>query len=189
MTGDKIVACLDSLASLRLEIFREYPYLYDGRREDELRYLRSYAEAPGACVILMKDAGSLAGAVTGMPLIHEDEQIQEPFSGTEYDIHEIYYVGELLLRPQYRNRGAGSRLLEQLETYIRALGGFTRLTCATVERPARHPQCPPDFVPITRFLAHTGFAELSGVVTRFTWLETDGAQRDHPMQFWIKGLC
>ena len=53
-----IIDDLDSLANLRLEIFREYPYLYDGRKEDELDYLKSYAEAPDACLILACDAGT-----------------------------------------------------------------------------------------------------------------------------------
>jgi len=62
------------------------------------------------------------------------------------------------------------------------------LTCATVERPADHPLRPRDYIPITRFLARTGFVRLSGVTTSFMWLETDGVKRDHPMQFWIKNL-
>ena len=57
-TGAAIAVALDSLASLRLEIFREYPYLYDGCREDELAYLKSYAEAPDACVIFAYDEGA-----------------------------------------------------------------------------------------------------------------------------------
>jgi len=188
LTGTSIAAELDELATLRLEIFEEYPYLYRGRREDELKYLGTYAAAPDACVILAYDGCSIIGAATGMPLIHEDAQTREAFAGTAYPLNEIYYVGELLFRPAYRNGGRGRKLLAHLEGHLRSLGRYRKLTCATVERPDDHPLRPPDYIPITRFLARTGFVRLPGVTTHFMWRETDGTKRDHAMQFWMKTL-
>ena len=187
LTGTAIAEVRDEVATLRLEIFREYPYLYQGRREDERKYLGTYAEAPDACVILAYDGDAVIGAVAGMPLIHEDAQMRDAFAGTAFPLSEAYYVGELLFRPAYRNGGLGRKLLARLESHIRSLGGYT-LTCATVERPDDHPLRPRDYIPITRFLARTGFARLPGVTTHFMWRETDGIVRDHPMQFWGKQL-
>ena len=186
--GPAVAERLDDLATLRLEIFEEYPYLYRGRREDELAYLRTYAEKPDACAILACDGDAVIGAATGMPLIHEGQQLREAFADSDMSLDDIYYVGELLFLPAYRNRGLGQRLLAQMESRIRSFGGYRKLTCATIERPADHPLRPADYVPITRFLARTGFAQLSGVVTHFEWRETDGVKRDHPMQFWVKEL-
>lgn len=188
LTGAAIAGALDDLATLRLDIFQEYPYLYQGRREDELTYLATYAEAPEACVILTCDGLSVIGAATGMPLIHEDVQMREAFAGTTFTPEDIYYVGELLLRPAYRNCGLGQMLLARLESHIRSLGSYCTLTCATVEHPDDHPLRPPDYIPIKRFLARTGFARLPGVTAHFIWRETDGVKRDHPMQFWSKEL-
>jgi len=188
LTGAAIADGLDDMATLRLDIFTEYPYLYQGRKEDELTYLGTYAEAPDACVILAYDGSAIIGAATGMPLIHEDAQMLDAFAGTAFPLEEIYYVGELLFRPAYRNCGMGQKLLARLESHIRSLGRYRTLTCATVERPADHPLRPRDYIPITRFLARTGFVRLPGVTTHFTWLETDGVKRDHPMQFWSKEL-
>ena len=188
LTGAAIAGALDDLATLRLEIFPEYPYLYRGRREDELTYLSTYAEAPDACVILAYDGHAVIGVATGMPLIHEDTQMLDAFARAVFPITEVYYVGELLLRPAYRNCGLGQKLLDQLESHIRSLGRYRTLTCATVERPEHHPLRPRDYIPITRFLARTGFVRLSGVTTHFIWHEIDGVKRDHPMQFWSKEL-
>lgn len=188
LTGAVIADALDDLAALRLEIFREYPYLYHGLRADELNYLETYVKAPDACVMLACDGNAVVGAATGMPLIHEDAQMLEAFAGTTFPLSEVYYVGELLLRPDYRNCGLGHKLLAQLESHISSLGSYHKLTCATVERADDHPLRPHDYIPITRFLARTGFARLHGVTTSFVWLETDGVKRDHPMQFWIKEL-
>lgn len=188
LIGAAIADAGDEVATLRLEIFREYPYLYQGRREDERKYLGTYAAAPDACVILVYDGDAVIGAIAGMPLIHEDAQMLDAFAVTEFPLNEAYYVGELLFRPAYRNGGLGQKLLARLESHIRSLGRYRTLTSATVERPDDHPLRPRDYIPMTRFLARTGFARLSGVITSFTWLEIDGIVRDHPMQFWSKEL-
>ena len=60
-----------------------------------------------ACVILAYHGHAVIGAVAGMPLIHEDAQMLEAFAGTTFPLNEIYYVGELLFRPAYRNCGLG----------------------------------------------------------------------------------
>ncbi|QEM69408.1 GNAT family N-acetyltransferase [Geobacter sp. FeAm09] len=188
LVGTAIADGLDAMATLRLGIFPEYPYLYQGRREDELQYVSTYAQAPDACVILAYDGSAVIGAATGMPLVHEDAQMRDAFAGTAFPLNEIYYVGELLFRPAYRNCGLGQKLLARLENHIRSLGDYRTLACATVERPDDHPLRPHDYIPITRFLARTGFVRLPEVTTRFTWRETDGVKRDHLMQFWIKSL-
>lgn len=188
LTGTAIADALDDLATLRLDIFPEYPYLYQGRREDELTYLATYAGAPDAGVILACDGLTVIGAATGMPLIQEDAQMIDAFSGTTLPLNEVYYVGELLFCPAYRNCGLGRKLLDRLESHIRSLGRYHTLTCATVERPDDHPLRPRDYIPITRFLARTGFVRLPGVTTSFMWREIDGVKRDQPMQFWIKDL-
>jgi GNAT superfamily N-acetyltransferase len=188
LTGTAVADALDDLATLRLDIFPEYPYLYKGRRKDELSYLGTYSEAPDACVILAYDGLTVIGAATGMPLIHEDAQMLDAFAGTTILLNEIYYVGELLFRPAYRNCGLGRKLLARLENHIHSLGHYRTLACATVERPDDHNLRPQDYIPITRFLAQTDFERLSGVTTHFMWRETDGVKRDHPMQFWSKNM-
>ena len=188
LTGSAVAESLADLASLRIEIFQEFPYLYDGRREDELRYLQLYAEAPEAFVITVTDSGKVVGAATGIPLRHVHQGLIEQFVGSAYPVDEIYYVGELLLYPAYRNQGLGLRLVTQIEDQVRSLGTYRYLTCATVVRPDVHPQRPTQSLPIDRFLARTGFRPLPGMTTEFSWLETDGITRTHHMKFWIKEL-
>jgi GNAT superfamily N-acetyltransferase len=188
LTGSAVADSLADLASLRILIFQEFPYLYDGRREDELRYLKLYAEAPEAFVIIVTDSGKVVGAATGIPLCHEHQGLIEPFAGSVYSVDEIYYVGELLLYPAYRNQGLGLRLVTQIEDQVRSLGTYRYLTCATVVRSDDHPRRPTQNLPIDRFLARTGFRPLPGMTTEFSWRENDGVTRTHPMKFWIKEL-
>ncbi len=188
LTGGAIATALDDLATLRLSIFEEYPYLYRGERAHELAYLRSYAEKAEACVIVVREGEQVVGAATGMPLIHEDAPLRVAVAETGMALEQIYYVGELLFLPAWRNRGLGLKLLAQMEGHIRALGRYRSLACATVERPDDHPSRPQTYTPITRFLSRTGFVRLSGSVAHFAWQEIDGVKRDHAMQFWFKPL-
>ena len=190
LTGSAVADSLADLASLRIEIFQEFPYLYDGRREDELRYLKLYAEAPESFVITVTASDKVVGAATGIPLRHEHQGLIEPFAGSAYPVDEIYYVGELLLYPAYRNQGLGLRLVTKVEAQVCSLGTYRYLTCSTVLRPDDHPRRPTQtqYLPIDRFLARTGFRPLPGMTTEFSWRETDGDTRTHPMKFWIKEL-
>lgn len=188
LTGLSVEGCLDDLASLRINIFKEYPYLYDGFPEDELKYLRLYMETPDAFVISVKDSGRMIGAATGVPLCYEHEGLVAPFIGTSYSVDELFYVGEVLFYQECRDRGLGLNLLKQIEEYVRTLGSYRYLTCATVVRPDNHPLYPENYVKIDKFLTRTGFNILPDVTSNFVWQETDGVMRDHLMQFWIKEL-
>jgi len=130
----------------------------------------------------------VVGAATGMPLRHETKELVEPFSGTFCSVDEVYYVGELLFYPEYRNRGLGMSIVRMIEENIRSLNAYRYLTCVTVARSDDHPLRPSGYVPIDRFLTRNDFRPLPEVVAEFTWLETDGVRRDHPMNFWIKEL-
>ena len=49
--GDDIRRHLDAVAALRIDVFRDWPYLYDGSLDYERRYLRPYVDSPGAVVV------------------------------------------------------------------------------------------------------------------------------------------
>jgi GNAT superfamily N-acetyltransferase len=187
LSGAVIAGHLDDLATLRLEIFAEYPYLYSGQRDAELTYLASYAEQAEGCAILVEEHGRVIGAATGMPLRHEGAALRDPVANTSWPVDQLYYIGELLFRPAYRARGLGQLLLSEFESQVRLLG-YRKIVCVTVERSADHPQRPADAIPIDRFLARTGFVRLDGVTTSLPWLEVDGVRSDHSMQFWLKDI-
>lgn len=189
LNGSAIEPFLETLTTLRLEIFQEYPYLYQGTRSAELSYLRSYCASPEAVVMVQQCDGQLAGAVTAIPLQDEPPELTAPFADTAYALESLYYIGELLFYPPYRNQGFGTQLLTAVEQHARNCGGYRCLTCATVQRPADHPYRPDEYVPIERFLARSGFVPLAGVTTTFAWCELDGINREHVMQFWLKELC
>ncbi|WP_339374086.1 hypothetical protein [Methylogaea oryzae] len=56
LSGRAIEPYLSDLARLRIEVFRDFPYLYDGTQEYEEKYLRTYVNSPDSVVVLAYDA-------------------------------------------------------------------------------------------------------------------------------------
>jgi len=188
LNGAEIGEHLEAIAKLRIDIFREYPYLYKGNPSYEKKYVQTYADSKQAVVILAWDGSVLAGVMTGIPLQDEMEEFKTPFAAEPYPLESIYYLGELLFYPAYRDKGHGSVMLGQMEDYVRDIGGFQHLTCATVVRPDSHPQRPVGFKPIERFLNHANFFKLEKTVVSLPWPELDGETRTHDLQLWMKHL-
>ena len=53
LSGGDIDAFLPELARLRIRVFREYPYLYEGSAAYEEKYLKTYANVPESVMVLV----------------------------------------------------------------------------------------------------------------------------------------
>lgn len=184
LQGQQIIDHLDQLADLRLRIFREYPYLYDGTLADERQYLAEYAHH-GAVLLALVD-GQIAGAITGMPLAEESPQLATPFIQAGLAPQEYFYIGELLLYAPYRHHGTGSLLLARLERLVAERTKYGCFCFATVVRPDDHPLKPVDYTPIERFSGRHGYRLLPGVSARIAWREIDGQTTVKTLDFWQK---
>jgi GNAT superfamily N-acetyltransferase len=192
--GDAIAPILPALARLRIEIFREFPYLYDGDLAYETEYLARYAERPGALIVTAEhetEAGAreVVGASTGVPLAQELEVLQRPFLDAGLDVGAYFYGGESILRASHRGRGIYAKFHAAREEHARALG-FATLTFCAVERPKDHPRRPVDYVPLDDVWRHFGYAPCPTLRTTFRWRDVDAAEEiEHPMVFWEKSLA
>lgn len=65
LDGEELTAVIDDLASLWIEVFREYPYLYDGSHAYEQKYLQTYCNSPQAVIssFISKEKNMPAGSV------------------------------------------------------------------------------------------------------------------------------
>jgi GNAT superfamily N-acetyltransferase len=189
LTGSDIYAVLPDLARLRMTVFRDWPYLYDGTLEYEEKYLNTFAAAKGAVVIAAYDGNEMVGASTGAPMIEHADEFGEPFKKSGYDISKIFYCGESVLLKTHRGHGLGHAFFDGREAHARALGGFEYSTFCRVIRPENHPLKPVDYAPLDPFWRKRGYAPLEGVVATYDWKDVDQlVETHHEMQFWIKKL-
>jgi len=188
LTGKHVEPYLEELAHLRLTVFREYPYLYDGDMAYEADYLRTYSVSPESLFVLVFDGGHVVGASTGVPMADETDEFRQPFAREGFDPDRIFYFGESVLLAPYRGRGLGVRFFAERERYARELGRFDHTAFCAVERPADHPSRPPDYVPLDAFWRKRGY-EKTDLITHYPWKDLgDDAMTEKPMVFWIKRL-
>ena len=108
-TGPALLPLIDDLAALRIQVFREWPYLYDGDRAYEAEHLATYLRSPRAAVIVARLEGRVVGASTCLPLIDETPNVQAPFVARGWDLNRFFYFGESVLLPECRGRGIGGQ--------------------------------------------------------------------------------
>jgi len=188
LTGAAMDGALDDVAALRIAVFRDWPYLYDGDLDYERRYLDSYRSANGAVLVGAFDQARLVGAATGTPLTDHADEFANAFEGVGIDIPSVFYCAESVLLPDYRGQGIGHRFFDLREAHARGLG-FTRSVFCAVVRPDDHPMRPEGYRPLDTFWRGRGYVPLEGVIARFSWKDT-GQDREtaKPMQFWMHVL-
>jgi GNAT superfamily N-acetyltransferase len=188
MTGAALLPVLEDCARLRIVVFRDWPYLYEGDEAYERRYLRAYAESPGAAVVVAFDGAVPVGISTCQPMAEATAAVRAPFLAAGRDPADYCYFGESVLLPAYRGRGAGVGFFAAREAHARALGLAYATFCAVL-RDAGDPRRPPDHVPLDDFWRKRGYVPHPELVCRFDWQEI-GAEGEtpHELSFWIKPL-
>ena len=189
LSGSDLQAYLPELARLRIQVFREFPYLYEGSAAYEEQYLQTYAAAPDSVVVWVRDDGRVVGASSGLPLEAETPNVIAPFLAQGYDPQRIFYYGESVLLPEYRGRGLGKRFFQEREAHVRALGRFETVCFCAVQRPVNHPRRPVDYQPLDALWTRQGFVKHPELCATFSWRDRDeAAESPKPMVFWLKSL-
>jgi hypothetical protein len=189
LSGKAIEDYIPDLARLRIEVFRDFPYLYEGNLEYEEKYLRTYVESPESIVVLARDGERVVGASTGLPMEHETEEFQKPFREQGYDPGRIFYCAESVLLTEYRGRGIYKKFFEGRESHALRLSRFDYCAFCCVQRPADHPLRPSDYVPLDAVWARFGYVKHPELIAYYAWKDVGESEETlKPMVFWIKSL-
>ncbi|WP_410219359.1 N-acetyltransferase family protein [Paracoccus sp. (in: a-proteobacteria)] len=187
LTGDALAAALDDVARLRITVFRDFPYLYDGDEDYERDYLRAY-QSSGAVVVAALDGDRIVGAATGAPMADHAADFAAAFSERPEPLDQIFYCAESVLLREYRGHGIGHAFWDAREDHARALGARWCAFCSVV-RPADHPARPEGYRPLDAFWRKRGYEPLPGVVAQFAWKDLgEAGETDKNLQFWMREL-
>ncbi len=188
VSGADILPYTEALARLRIAVFREWPYLYEGSMDYERQYLKKYAACASSFVALALDGETVVGASTAIPLAQADTDFKAAFATSTYAIDSIFYLGESVLLPEYRGQGLGHRFFEAREKQARALGSPYAAFCA-VDREAGDPRKPQNYRQLDTFWQRRGYVTHPEIAAIFNWREIDQTlQSSHRLSFWIKAL-
>jgi GNAT superfamily N-acetyltransferase len=188
VTGEALLAWLPALAALRIAVFREWPYLYDGDETYERKYLARYAGTAGAAVVLALDGERCVGASTCLPLAAEGANIRAPFEAARWPVGRVCYFGESVLLPEYRGQGIGVGFFTAREAHAAALRLDICAFCAVV-RPEDHPLKPEGYLPLDSFWRRRGYAPRPELVCTMRWQDLDQPlETEKRLGFWAKSL-
>jgi GNAT superfamily N-acetyltransferase len=186
-SGSDIRRYIPELARLRLSIFRDYPYLYDGDLQYEERYLSTYLRSDLAVMVVAFDEGRIIGASSGMPLEQETDEIKMPLIAAGFNPEAVFYFGESLLEKPYRGQGVGHRFFDVREQHAHEAGRFTHTAFMAVQRTDDHPRKPKIYSPLDQFWKKRGYTPRPDITTQYAWKDLDEPTESlKPMMFWIR---
>jgi GNAT superfamily N-acetyltransferase len=179
---------LRALATLRMTVFRTWPYLYDGNLDYEAAYLDEFLSSEDAIVIVARVGGIPVGMATASPMLTQSDVITESFLRAGFDTRAIHYFGESVLLPQFRGQGIGHRFFDERERAAKVAGAQFGAFCA-VARSRDDPRRPEGERDLTGFWQKRGYSIETRCETRLRWKEVDQpTESDHLMRFWMKKL-
>lgn len=187
-SGDAARPFLSEIARLRIAVFREFPYLYEGSSDYEMEYLSSYFSSEKSLLIIVRENSTIVGISTAAPLSEAEHRFQSPVSVAGLNPGKIMYFGESVLLPECRGKGFGRRFFDLREEWaVRwdfPITGF----CAVVQ-PTGHPLRPDDYRPLDSFWESRGYTKRNDLVVKLPWREIGefSAETDHDLAYWLRG--
>lgn len=188
-TGAQTASVFDDLARLRITVFRDYPYLYEGSALYEKEYLQTYARSARSFIFAVYDGDTMVGATTCLPLEDETSEVREPFEKAGYDIGSLFYFGESILLTPYRGFGLGHRFFDERERHAAGFGTYKTTCFCSVDRGDFHPMRPEGYRPNDVFWQKRGYKKVPSLVSTFDWLDIGESESTaKPMIYWVRDL-
>lgn len=187
--GAEIRSVFDDLASLRIAVFRNYPYLYEGSVEYEKQYIDTYLKSEDSFLFGVYSRNEMVGATTCLPLRDETSEIRKPFEEAGLSLDNLFYFGESILLPEFRGQGLGHRFFNEREDHARSFGTYQQACFLSVERPPDHPARPANYRAKDTFWKKRGYRKQPAIRAVLEW--PDVGQKEptpKPLVCWIKDL-
>ncbi len=188
VVGADVRRHLDAVAALRIAVFRDWPYLYDGDAAYEREYLDAYAASADSVFVLAFDGDAIVGASTGLPLADDSAEFRAPFDAAGIDATRVFYCGESVLLPAYRGQGLGHAFFDHREAHARSLGRFDLSAFCAVDRDPADPRRAAGHRDNDAFWIKRGYVRQPGMTMRLRWNEIDRGDIEHALTFWTRRL-
>lgn len=188
-TGSQIASVFEDLALLRISVFKDFPYLYEGSMDYEKSYLDTYSRSERALLFAVYAGGKMVGATTCIPLSDETTEIKTPFEQQGYDIRTIFYFGESILLPEFRGVGLGHRFFDEREAHSQNFDCYKKACFLSVEREENHPAKPEGYRTNDPFWTRRGYSKNPALLVFLEWPDIGELKpTPKPLVCWMKDL-
>lgn len=191
--GSRFIELSDIVARLRLDFFKEFPYLYRGDIESEKKYLEAYLADERSMIVVAKIDNELAGVFTGLPLVSNAEivsDVKDLVVKNGDNPADYYYYGDILILPKYRQLGL-TRKMFAAQDKMAQLWKYKYVCALTVVRSASHPLAPASYKSYDKIWNHLGLLKTGMRITHhWPTIQPDGSVIDtnNEMEFLSKSL-
>lgn len=187
-SGDMARPFLDEIARLRIAVFRDFPYLYDGALDYEMNYLEEYVSTKNSLIVLANCGAKIIGASTGIPLSEAVVDFLNPVEAAGINAQDVFYFGESVLLPEFRGQGLGHQFFDEREKHASELG-FCGCGFFSVIRADNHPLKPIHYRSHDAFWEKRGYLRQKEIISRFAWKQV-GEPREtlQELVFWLRIL-
>lgn len=188
VSGKDIEPFIHELAQLRINIFYEWPYIYEGSLEYEKKYLSTYTQNDESFLAIATLNEKIIGASSAVKLSRADTAFSTPLKQAGYNLDEWTYFGESLLMSEYRGQGVGHQFFDLRENWARSMNSKGCLFCSVI-RSSDHPLRPAHPRDLEPFWRSRGYSPLEDIVVHYSWPDRNAKQEsEKPMKVWIKHL-
>lgn len=191
-TGESLENLRSFVVNLRITIFKEYPYLYEGNVKEENAYFDWFSKLPNTAIAVAYLDAKPIGFTSGTSFVDFDEHFQgsvDIFTKAKLEAKNYYYFPEILILPEHDNDLINYRLFEALENHAKKLN--YKSGCFVTEEHESHPLKPQDYKPLD-YLWHLLDYTKSALIINFSWstIQADKSSKDkkHALIYWLKKL-
>ncbi len=189
LTGDDARHHGQKIAGFRNDMFREFPYLYEGSDTNEQEYLDICFRSSQSVILLIYAGEKCVGFSSIIPLEEEINEIKAPFIAADIDMNQYLYIGEFMVLPAYRK---GIKLAQSVadfyEDYAHRLGR-KNLVFMTVQRPNDHPMRPANYRSLEPLWRHRGYQKRDDMCVHLSWAQIPtGLDEKNHLDIWEKSL-
>lgn len=186
--GDQVSAYIDDLARLRITVFKEFPYLYEGSYVYEQNYLSIYTQSKKSLVILAVHNDQVIGTSTCIPMQDESKEFQSCFIEKNIDMTKVFYFGESIILKEFRGQKIGHQFFKLREQHAQEhMPGLNYTSFCAVDRKQDHPLRPANYKPLDSFWQRMGYEKQNEMKVYYKWKDIDKEHEDSKaMTVWLK---
>ncbi len=187
--GGGIKIYLSSIAKLRLAVFKDYPFLCKITLEEELAYLRRFAQNKDSIAVLVFDGPKIVGAAIGAPLESQEPEFIKLFQDKGLNPASYFYFGQSVLLEPYRGRGLGHHFFDMREQHAKHLKRFTRICFVSIVRTSFSPAAPKEHSSLVNLWEKSGYIKRTDLTCVQSWKDST-AEKPTPktLVFWTKEI-
>lgn len=189
--GQEVNKFVSYLAEQRVTHFAPYPYLYVASLEDDLPYSRLFFQCKDSAIIIVYYNNQPIGCITGVSCgdIYEYYKDSITFFDPHPNLSDYYYIGDVIILPEHRNKGLCRQLFTMLEEHAKKMG-YTKI-CLISESHEQHPLKPSSYLEYEVLWKKLGYDRMHAFMqSSWVTLQVDGSckNQEHTLEFWHKGL-